>query len=296
MSELKEQRELTMAHKTEILTPENRFSQEEDRDLSAEELELKGHVEKSPDLLIKLLSENTDLIVDLMHNHPEKVNNALQILKMVNPDAFNKISQENIDAKTGLATKAAIESQLEKEVKNSERQGTPLSVAIFDMDKLKFANDNYGHKAGDEIIQAIADVFNGDSGIRRSDAISVGKYANGDEFFVVLREANEEGAKSMSERIQEGVSNLQFTFENMKTGKPEEVNVTLSGGIAEYVKGDTAESLTNKADIAMYNAKERRNAVVKYSQIQSRESSDEQIIESLIDRGAELQNTNYSLQ
>lgn len=148
---------------------------------------------------------------------------------------------------------------LNLQLERSKRYGTAFSLILLDVDHFKNYNDTNGHIAGSEGLRRVArlmyDVF------RASDMLA--KYG-GDEFVVILPNSDKIGAFLGAERIREAVENEVFEGgEHQPMGK-----VTLSLGIAGYPEhGSTTEEILEKADKAMYFAKETgRNKTVIYNE------------------------------
>jgi diguanylate cyclase (GGDEF)-like protein len=118
---------------------------------------------------------------------------------------------------------------------------------MFDIDNFKQFNDNYGHAVGDEILIMITKISR--ANLRSFDL--VGRHG-GDEFVILLPQANPVLATSVAERLCRLISELQITANN------EIISVTISMGVTGYHgRGKvTADKLLQSADIAMYQAKE----------------------------------------
>lgn len=125
-----------------------------------------------------------------------------------------------------------------------------MHVILIDADHFKQVNDTFGHQAGDEVLQSIVRVVK--ENLRNGDM--VGRFG-GEEFICFLRQIPTEVVVTISERIRKQIA-------SMKHGK-DALDVTVSLGIAKWQPGDTAESITHRADEALYKAKEDgRNKVV----------------------------------
>lgn len=150
------------------------------------------------------------------------------------------------DSLTGLLKHARIKEELAIELDRARRNGTPLSVAMLDIDHFKSVNDTYGHPVGDRVIQAIAHVLK--QRLRKSD--SIGRYG-GEEFVVVLPECDTQTAQSILEDIRARFAALGFLHDGQK------FHCTLSAGIAcstQHAQADASE-LLHAADEALYSAK-----------------------------------------
>jgi len=143
-----------------------------------------------------------------------------------------------IDALTQLANVG----RLYDELFELESKGTPFALLIFDMDDLKTINDTYGHSTGSEAIVAVARALR--SAVRATDCVA--RYG-GDEFAVVLRDSDREGALKIIQRFGEAL---------VEESRDLEPNLSVSAGMALYgIDGTTPEELLNAADAAMYSRK-----------------------------------------
>ncbi len=156
------------------------------------------------------------------------------------------------DPLTGLNNRAALDLALEREVEQASRLGTPMSLLILDTDGFKEVNDTHGHIVGDRVLRAIADALA--KTVRNTDAIH--RYG-GDEFVVTLPSADAQGALCVAERIRTTVESLRITQGNVH------IMASVSVGLAEHRPGEGFAELFQRADQALYRAKELgRNRVV----------------------------------
>jgi diguanylate cyclase len=155
------------------------------------------------------------------------------------------------DSLTGLPNRSAYDDHLNKEFERWGRYKQGFSVAIGDLDFFKRINDTYGHLAGDKVLRLISRVLS--RNLRASDFVA----RFGGEEFVILMPATEaeEGAKAI-EKLRESISKSPFNFH----GKP--VTITMSFGVTQTRESDTKDALFDRADAALYKAKqEGRNRV-----------------------------------
>jgi diguanylate cyclase (GGDEF)-like protein len=157
------------------------------------------------------------------------------------------------DELTGLRTRRAVLSVLEKEVDRAQRYGTPMCVVMADLDHFKAVNDLHGHLAGDEVLRTIAARIQ--SRLRSTDV--VGRYG-GEEFLIVLAHNDLEGAAVAARSWCAGISSEPVTLEDGT-----ELKVSMSIGVAAFSEGVAASrDLIAAADAALYRAKENgRNRV-----------------------------------
>jgi diguanylate cyclase len=150
-----------------------------------------------------------------------------------------------LDALTGIANRLGYDERIEQEFKRWRRFRQPLSLVAWDLDRFKNINDSYGHRAGDRVLRAFAKLLS--ENVRETDFVA--RYG-GEEFIMLLIGTPADGARTVAEVIREDIGRLGFHFR----GTP--VNVTASCGVTEARDGDTPESLFDRADRALYRAKE----------------------------------------
>ncbi len=145
------------------------------------------------------------------------------------------------DSLTGLFNRHKLQDSLDTEVERAKRYSRPLSIIMIDMDKLKVINDTYGHAAGDEALKLVS------RSIQRSiRKVDLGTRFGGDEFIVLLPEADREEAAAVAKRIREAILAVEF-----ESGK-----LSVSMGVVQWHSGfDTSKDFVHAADEAMYLAK-----------------------------------------
>jgi diguanylate cyclase len=132
--------------------------------------------------------------------------------------------------------------------------GRPFSMLLFDLDRFKMLNDNYGHDIGDKVLLGISQIAK--TTLRTSDWLS---RWGGEEFLAILPDTDENGALKIAERLREEIEKFSISFNDQK------INTSASIGIANYPRdGDTSDFLVKAADAALYEAKKSgRNRVVE---------------------------------
>ncbi len=154
------------------------------------------------------------------------------------------------DPLTGVQNRLAMQQALEREVDLARRQQAPLSMLVIDADHFKRFNDEFGHAFGDDVLRALANAAA--ATIRRSDLLF--RYG-GEEFVVLASHTGARGAQLLAERIREAVASI-------RTIRGREVALSVSIGLPELTEGESADRLFERADGAMYSAKEAgRNRV-----------------------------------
>jgi diguanylate cyclase len=168
-----------------------------------------------------------------------------------------------IDELTEISSRRSYEERFDLEIKRMKRNKSPLYLLISDIDDFKRINAIYGHKTGDAILKAVAHALK--SSIRGIDFIA---RWGGEEFVVLCPETNEKGAVNVAEKLRKTVETHEFTANYKVSGeenvvKKERIHITISVGVVEVEEGEDVGTAFNKADKAMYEAKEKgKNKVV----------------------------------
>jgi len=148
------------------------------------------------------------------------------------------------DPLTGLPNRLAYDERLIIELARSNRYKTPLSILIWDIDFFKKINDTFGHKAGDKTLVLISKLLS--QHCRETDFVS---RFGGEEFTMLLSDSDAQSAFLAADKIRKVVEKSAFNSSGKK------ISITISCGITQFTKGDTGESAFNRADKALYKAK-----------------------------------------
>ncbi len=146
------------------------------------------------------------------------------------------------DEKTGLYNNKFFETLLEMEIDKAKRKKQKLSIMIVDIDFFKKVNDTYGHLKADEILAHLAKLLK--QTVRKSD---VPARFGGEEFFIILPETTLEKAKKLANRLRNAIHSDKFL---------KKYKITASGGLTQFKMSDTKIKLKERADKALYKAKE----------------------------------------
>ncbi len=155
-------------------------------------------------------------------------------------DAIRRAAES--DFLTGLKNRYAMNKKLREELSRAERYGEPLSVLFLDIDHFKRVNDLYGHDTGDEVLRGVASIIA--STLRGNDIAS---RWGGEEFLIIAPHSAAAEAGALAERIRGAI-------EAAPMGQA--IRVTASVGHSSYRAGDDIDALVNRADKALYHAKE----------------------------------------
>lgn len=158
----------------------------------------------------------------------------------------------SIDVLTKVPNRLAYDKRIEEELQRWQRFTQPTCIAAWDIDYFKRVNDTHGHRAGDRVLLTVAKCLA--SRIRATDFLA--RYG-GEEFVMILSGTKLADALKLIDEMRAEVANLRFHFR----GTP--VTVTISCGVTAFQTGDTSGAAFDRADKALYQAKDRgRNQAV----------------------------------
>ncbi|MDP5238097.1 diguanylate cyclase [Uliginosibacterium sp. 31-16] len=148
------------------------------------------------------------------------------------------------DPLTGTLNRKGLDEMLARETARMQRRGSKLSLALLDVDDFKKLNDSLGHTTGDEALKHLALVIR--ENIRPQD--SAGRYG-GEEFLILLPDTGLEDGITAMRRLQRELTKRIFLHDNRK------VLITFSAGVTEMRPDETVHTAIDRADKAMYKAK-----------------------------------------
>jgi diguanylate cyclase (GGDEF)-like protein len=168
-------------------------------------------------------------------------------LAISNIQLKSALRQQSIkDPLTGLNNRRLFEDALNRELARLTRTGKTLAVIMMDIDHFKRYNDTYGHEAGDHVLIEVAQALT--SFTRSSDVVC--RYG-GEEFCLLLPEANQQSALDRAEELRRRIAGLHMKRHGISLD-----SISMSFGVAVApMHGDTVEQLVREADIALYRAK-----------------------------------------
>jgi len=164
----------------------------------------------------------------------------------------------NLDGLTGLSNRRNLDRMLKMEMIRSVRYKQPLTVMLADIDYFKAFNDNYGHLEGDECLKKVAQAL---SSVCKRSTDLVARYG-GEEFAVLLPDTTAENAMIEAEKLRAAVESLNIPHEHSSASSYCTVSIGVHTIMVE--KSDTPESLLQKADTGLYQAKETGRNKVSY--------------------------------
>ncbi len=184
--------------------------------------------------LNELKRENKELTRELKQYHKDVV--------MLQEELKIAKTEAEMDFLTGLVNRRRFERAVLEMLNDLQTKNYPFSLVILDIDDFKSINDKYGHAVGDTVLKEIAAIL---KTFLRANAIS--SRIGGEEFAVILPGSDLEQAIHIAERLRKAIENRSFNLDDIR--------VTASLGVAEAKKSDTLETLFERADMALYEAK-----------------------------------------
>lgn len=215
----------------------------------------------SAEILRQAVGILTEATADTMSQGKERAENVSQ--KSVEMEVIRQELDEykriaNTDSLTRLANRRAFDEKLAA-VYNSEQLRSYTGLLIADIDHFKKINDTYGHPVGDKILATVGTVIR--ANLRRDAFVA---RTGGEEFAIILSDSGVEESMQVAERIRNALATTPF--KNSKTG----VNygpITLSFGVCQATQADDPIDLYNKADVALYCAKNAgRNRTILFEE------------------------------
>ena len=156
------------------------------------------------------------------------------------------------DQLTGALNRRGMDEAMDRELKRADRQMTPISLALLDIDNFKQLNDSLGHQAGDQALVHLTNVIK--ETLRPTDEVA--RYG-GEEFIIIMSETALEEAMATVTRLQRELTKKFFLHNN------ERKLITFSAGVALRTPDEAADDVIARADKAMYQAKKAgKNRVI----------------------------------
>ena len=191
----------------------------------------------------------------VMKRKIEQANKELLMLNEQLKEKNEKLLKSAItDELTGVYNRKFFEKRVVEEMEIADRANEKISLIIFDLDRFKLVNDNFGHQFGDEVLKRTTQIA-GDL-IRKTDFLN---RVGGEEFAIILPNTNKTQAVFVAEKVRKALEDNK----HFKVGQ-----VTGSFGVAERMKAESLRSWYKRADNALYQAKNTgRNRVVDSDKI-----------------------------
>ena len=226
--------------------------QSSDRRISHRMRRLEGAVRNGdPDAIKNEAQQTVTLLTEFLAErgtrHQEQISAMAARLEGLRDELDNVRAQAAIDPVTEIYNRASFDEQIEREVDLATLFGKRGCLLMIDIDHFKWVNDTHGHPCGDEVLKQFAGTLSR-CFMRRDDFVA--RYG-GEEFVVVLRDIELPTARDVAERGMTAIRNLEVHFGELE----EPIRLTASIGIARLRIGETAAAWVERADRALYQAK-----------------------------------------
>ena len=211
---------------------------------------------KQPELCLNLSRfvnriVNLDMSLAIELYHQTEVQDLESSVHDLLNERENLTTQVQRDALTQLASRKYLLDVLDQEIEQAVAKNSDLSIAMADLDHFKNINDTQGHLIGDRVLQEVARRIT--TSVRDKDMI--GRYG-GEEFLLIFPETSLQVAQQVAERIRQHIASTPIHLQEQS------IPITISIGLTHFNPDDTLESLLQRADSAMYAAKQAgRNCI-----------------------------------
>jgi diguanylate cyclase (GGDEF)-like protein len=156
----------------------------------------------------------------------------------------------SIDPVTGIYNRRYMDENLRRVIKSLSRSNGTLSLLMIDVDLFKKYNDTYGHSKGDKCLKTIAEVLK--KNLLRADDF-VARYG-GEEFVVVLPNTDEDGARTIADRLLEGIRHHNIPHEASNVASYITISIGITSGVVQYTY--SGDDYIKRADKALYISKQ----------------------------------------
>jgi len=223
----------------------------------AGELETVEDLGRIREIIDRMLEETRTLI-----NSGDRLQTRMKVssadLKQLQKELDDARQQAMTDGLTGLANRRGLEKRMELERIRARQNNAPFSVILLDIDLFKRINDTFGHLVGDSLLKGVATILKEQT--RGNDFVA---RFGGEEFLVLLPETGETGARAVAGKIKSVLVGKEWRVKDTGALIGQ---VTASMGTALYRLDESGSEVIQRADAALYRAKEGgRNRIVAYS-------------------------------
>ncbi len=227
-----------------------------------EEITLLDDIRKLKQMLIQEIEHMRATVREKQSRDTSKLETLSKQVDVLNMELQRVRAESVTDGLTGIYNRKAFDRHLDEIIKKNAVSHSPFSMLMIDIDDFKKFNDTYGHLTGDRVLLAVANKCR--QSIRSEDFFA--RYG-GEEFVVLLPGASLENAVIKARHICKSIASARYFLEDAPGGG-QTLSVTVSIGVSMYRKGDSDESVTTRADKALYAAKHAgKNCVVSENQV-----------------------------
>lgn len=197
--------------------------------------------------VLKNVMSDTENMMDQNKHLEEQLTKSSVVMQELRREMEMVRKEAMTDGLTSLANRKAFDTEIVRIAEKAKEEGTTFTLLMMDIDHFKSFNDNYGHQVGDQVLRLVAFTLN--EGVKGRDLPA--RYG-GEEFAIILPETPLQAALKVGDMLRKAVAGKDVVnrANGEKLGR-----ITLSGGVAEFVNGESIEDLIARADAALYTAK-----------------------------------------
>lgn len=177
----------------------------------------------------------------------QKINDSSLVIKRLKQELDHATNLAKTDSLTGIPNRRGFDELVQQRIQAAQKKQQPFAMLLLDLDYFKKVNDQYGHLVGDSVLRYVA---------RTLQAVTKGQDAiarlGGEEFIILLTDISYENAVNFAEKVRKLIANKAFIVKDHE----QSLNFTISIGVALYKMDETAEQLFERADRALYLAKQ----------------------------------------
>jgi len=196
---------------------------------------------------LKTVIGNTRSVLQQNQQLEEELERSTAVMQELQRDLELVRQQALTDGLTNLANRKAFDAELMRIAEESQREDMTFCLVLLDIDHFKSFNDTYGHQVGDQVLRLVAQALI--DGVKGRDVAA--RYG-GEEFAIILPQTTLQGGIKVADSLRKVVQGKELV--NRNTGDTLG-RVTLSGGVSEYVMGESLDKLVERSDSALYTAK-----------------------------------------
>lgn len=216
------------------------------------------HDELTPQEINRVLQSIMTNTQDMIkHNQvlEDELNKSFETMQELQRDLEVVRREALTDGLTNVSNRKAFDAELSRVLREAEDSNQPLSLVMLDIDHFKSFNDTYGHQIGDQVLRLVARTLI--DGVKGRDMAA---RFGGEEFAIILPETGLQGAFKVADALRKAVAGKEVV--NRSSGETLG-RITMSGGVAQHVSGESVEDLIGRADEALYAAKNAgRNQII----------------------------------
>ena len=193
------------------------------------------------------LLEETAGVIEMMAGIEARLGESHAEIALLRRDLEQARIEALTDPLTGIANRRRFEEALQAAIDGAAAGGPLPALILLDIDHFKAFNDHYGHGVGDKVLQVVARLMT--ANVKEEDLVA---RLGGEEFAVLLRDAREQEAAEVAERLRHRIANCRIRLRNAEHFLD---RLTVSLGVGRLQPGETVQAWLERVDAALYRAK-----------------------------------------